>query len=485
MKRNKPGFCLLSATLALVTAFGVQAADNERLIVADEPEDLLMLDEGGDEVLILDEGADADDSLLIGEGGADESEAGDDTGTFSPPATLSASLDHLWLEAGQFIRQSASKNLQAYAHGLASMEWNPAREWEFRLSARVDGYVETGRDDWSDLDLDYDESYLRYKSTSSIATLGAQKVLWGRIDEFPPTDRLSSQDLRRFIIDDLEDRRLASPALRLEHFFDGNGKVDLVYYPRFREAQLADRDSAWHPVNKHSGEILGLKTTAPAEAIVRQVPVVEDAPDSEGGAGARFSSIGSGIDYGISVQKGRQSIPYFSYHPTRNRIEGRFPRTWILGGDLGVEALGGTLKFEASWLSDTPVTRIDGSYTTVRSAAWGAALELFPGDGDARLNLQVTGTRLLNAPRVRDRDGMYALNGSYETPFAEQRWRARARFYLGMDEKDLYLNPEIAYTGWEAQEIYLELHFFDGDKGTPGGFYQDNNIVALGWRADF
>ena len=56
---------------------------------------------------------------------------------------------------------------------------------------------------------------------------------------------------------------------------------------------------------------------------------------------------------------------------------------------------------------------------------------------------------------------------------------------VGLDEKDIYLNPEIAYTGWEAQEVYVEFHFFDGDKGTPGGFYEDNSIITLGWRAAF
>ena len=84
-----------------------------------------------------------------------------------------------------------------------------------------------------------------------------------------------------------------------------------------------------------------------------------------------------------------------------------------------------------------------------------------------------------------DRAESYTFNGTYEVPFANNRWRAKTRFYVGLDEKDVYLNPEIAFIGWESQELYLELHFFDGDKGTPGGFYQDNSIVTLGWRVSF
>lgn len=486
-------------------------AEEELLMIDDEDSELLIMDEGdeielvitddlSDEMLILDEDADADAinedfdepiddnlELLISEE-TDEEDSPALYASAAPSESSSApslKMDRVWVEYGQFVQGHSGKNNQGYGHGLAVFEWSPSPQWEIKASARADGYFESGRDDWDDVDLDYDETYIRYKGENSTVTLGAQKILWGRIDEFPPTDRLSTQDLRRFVLDDLEDRRLASPALRVEHFFD-NKKLDMVFYPDFREAQLPDKDSTWYPVNRRSGEILSLKTSAAIEAVAKTAPVQENTPDSEGGFGLRFSSISSTLDYALTLQKGRQTLPYFSYNPATNAIEGRYPRTWIIGGDMGFEALGGTVKFEATWLSDTPVTRTDGSYTTVKSVNWGAALELFPGDGDSRLNLQLTGSKLMRAPRVIDRGAeAYTFNGSYEVPFDNNRWRAKTRFYVGLDEKDLYINPEIAFTGWESQELYLELHFFDGDKGTPGGFYQDNSIVTLGWRISF
>ena len=84
-----------------------------------------------------------------------------------------------------------------------------------------------------------------------------------------------------------------------------------------------------------------------------------------------------------------------------------------------------------------------------------------------------------------DRTEIYAFNGSYEIPFADNQWRFKTRFFAGLDDKDFYLNPELAYTGWDAQEIYLEAHWFDGDNGTVGGFHEDNTLLTLGWRADF
>jgi len=484
MKLTEISPSLLATLLFTMTAPGIHAEDIDTLVIEDEASETLIIDGGSSEdsdILLF--GEKEDEGLLIDL--AEETTPVQDSGSdIAPVSTFTAKLDRLWIEYGHFTQQGASKNQQGYARGLASLEWKPSDHWEFKASVRADGYTESGRNDWGDFRLDYDETYLRYKAENSTLTVGMQKILWGRIDEFPPTDRLSTQDFRRFILDDLEDRRLASLAIRVEHFFD-NKKIDLVYYPHFREAQLADKDSIWYPVNKETGEILSLETTGPAEAIVKAVPVIEDAPDTDGGFGARFSSIGSGFDYGVTVQHGHQTVPYFSYNPAKNIIEGRYPRSWIVGGDFGVEALGGTLKFEANWMSDTPVTRMDGSYTTVKSLTWGAALELFPGDSDARLNLQLMGVKLLRAPSVMDRDEMYAFNGSYQIPFADHRWRATTRFNVGLDEKDIYLNPEIAYTGWEAQEVYVEFHFFDGDKGTPGGFYEDNSIITLGWRAAF
>lgn len=494
MKTTVRGLATFFATLLLTTIVSpVSAEDFDLLIIEEESDELLILDdqpglptnsEAPDDSLILDSSED-ENGLFIDEGDGTPAEPPRFTSyTADKSAGPTIKLNRLWVEYGHFTQQSADKNHQGYMHGLATAEWSPSSAWEFHASVRADGYRESGRNDWSDFRLDYDEIYARYKTASSIFTVGTQRVLWGRIDELPPTDRLSTQDFRRFVIDDLEDRRLASPALRMEHFF-GDSKIDFVLYPHFRETQLADRDSTWYPVNKRTGEILSLKTTALAETIVKNVPIKENAPDSEGGAGIRFSTLGSGFDYALTVQKGRQTVPYFSYNPDRNIIEGKYPRTWIVGGDFGIEALGGTVKFEAAWLSDTPVTRVDGSYTTVKSISWGAALELFPGDGDARLNLQLTGVRLLRAPVVMDRAEIYALNGSYDVPFAQNRWRAKFRFNVGLDKKDIYFNPEIAYTGWEAQEVYLEFHFFDGSLGTPGGFYQDNGILTLGWRADY
>jgi hypothetical protein len=65
------------------------------------------------------------------------------------------------------------------------------------------------------------------------------------------------QDATRFVLDDLEDRRRAVLALRWEEFV-GEYKLDALYVPFFRAAELPDEDSIWSPVDRSRGRIAGV-----------------------------------------------------------------------------------------------------------------------------------------------------------------------------------------------------------------------------------
>ncbi|WP_321528159.1 hypothetical protein [Sedimenticola selenatireducens] len=484
-----------------VALFPISAltADEEVLIIEDE----LVIDEGtpatpAGELLIIDDQDNQELLIEEGSGSADKSEPGQEIlietneqpsvevgdRAVAESSNFSLKLDELWGEYGVFTHSASDANGLGYLHGQATALWTPSSHWDLRASVRLDGYSQHGNRDWDHADLDYDETFIRYRSDNFRLTAGAQKIVWGRIDEFPPTDRLSTHDLSRYIMDDLADRRRASAAIRYEHFF-GEKKLDVVFLPWFREAELPGASSVWFPVNRQSGQILGLNSTPASVALIKSAPVDVDASNSDGGFGIRYSGTGEGMDYALTVQKVRQSLPYFNYNSTRGVLEAKYPRSWVLGGDVGVEAMGAIWRFEAGWMSDAPVTRIDGSYATVNSLNWGAGVEFFPGDGDARVNLQLTGINHDDAPAVIDRTEIYLFGGSFEVPFAQDQWRLKGRFYKGLDTHDLYLNPELAYTGWESQEVYLEAHYFEGAAGTPGAFHQDNSILAVGWRAKF
>ena len=144
-----------------------------------------------------------------------------------------------------------------------------------------------------------------------------------------------------------------------------------------------------------------------------------------------------------------------------------------------------TWRFEAAWISDTPVTHTNLVYNTATSINWAAGAQFYPGDSDVRVNLQVTGINLIDATDVLDRTNIYNFNGSIFNEFANNRWQAKARFFIGLDQKDIYINPEISFIGWEPHEIYAGWHYFNGDEDTIGGFWEDNSMLTLGWRSQF
>jgi hypothetical protein len=319
----------------------------------------------------------------------------------------------------------------------------------------------------------------------------------------PPTDRISREDLARGFLDDLTDRRRAMPVVRFEGFHEGY-KLDAVWIPDFRKANLPEKDSVWYTINRQNGTILGFESNPIVNTLVQQGSITDSAPSDHDNFGLRLSNTGTRIDYAITVQHARQSAPYWQLNPTvRNSLlagndpitainssdgatfRARYPSAWVAGGDLGFEALSATWRFEAAWISDTPVTRSDLRYDEVNSINWAGGVQFHPGDSDVRVNLQLVGINLLDTPSLLDRKNIYNFNGTVFSEFGNNRWQSETRFFIGLDETDFYLNPEIRFVGWEPHEIYAGWHYFYGDDQTIGGYWEDNSLLTLGWRSRF
>ncbi|MFW5724391.1 MAG: hypothetical protein ACOCWF_07510 [Halochromatium sp.] len=379
----------------------------------------------------------------------------------------SIALEQLWIEAGVLTEDQSQARTSNYLHADLAVDWALAPRWSVRLGARLDGSLQTGVEEFDRLELDVDESYLRYQDLDRRVTLGPQIVTWGRVDETPPTDRLSVQDLSRMLLDDLEDRRRAVLAARWE-------------------------------------EVIGVPVD-PLMAPLIQAGSVDDNEGGSGGWGLRLSQPGRGLDYALTVQNTRPSVPYYGLDPrvreavlarpwdlagalsaAPDTFVARYPRTWVVGGDLGFVTDNATWRLEAAWLSDRPATTADLRVITREAIDWVAGVEFYPGDRELRVNLQLGGSQLLDAPAgVLDRRRTLDLFGDLETHFARDRWRARLRFFKGMEDRDLYLNPQLAFLGFEPHELTLAYHYFDGDEQTLGGFYEDNDLVSLSWRMHF
>lgn len=443
-------------------------------------------------------------SFVFGSEAGSEASSDQARGTgLSPDPGWRVRLDRAHVEAGFLGSRRRPADTSHDLNAVVSASRSFGERWDVKLGARLDGQLQRGDRRVSELDLAYEENWVRYRAEDWRFTAGLQKVLWGRTDELAPTDRMSRKDLRRFALDDMADRRRATPALRLEWFHE-EWTVDMLWLPSFRSAVLPDRDSMWHPVDQYEGRLLGLPTDPAFSALVENGRFSERDSGGSGGAGVRVSRSTRGLDYAFTVQRTRHSQPYYELDETVRRtllstgdpatalasatgdtFRARHPFTWVVGGDAGFVTGAWTWRAEAAWLSHVPVTRNDLSFDTVSGFDWAVGAETFPGDRDMRLTVQVAGMHLLGTRDVINERSRYFVNGEIEDFFAQHRWRGRLRFSYGIGKRDVYLNPELAWIGSEPHELYVGFHWMDGEDDALGGFYRSRRMLTLGWRGRF
>ena len=112
-------------------------------------------------------------------------------------------------------------------------------------------------------------------------------------------------------------------------------------------------------------------------------------------------------------------------------------------------------------------------------------VEFFPGDGETRVTLQLAGHKTHTDSTALDRTEFYSLNGELERTFVQGRWRGNLRFFSGLDQHDVYLNPKLTYLGIDQHEFFVAAHLFSGAEQTLSGFHKDHDMISVGWQAKF
>ena len=403
------------------------------------------------------------------------------TKAFKP--VFKAGVDDVLIEAGA-LPDAPEADTYSSLRTSAYMLWQPNQHWELRAGARLDGMLqEGGRADHRELLADYGDTYVRYRNGGTRLTLGAQTIIWGRVDEIPLIDRVSRVDLTRFVLDELPERRRAQLAARWEQSF-GDYKLDVVWLPLFRAAQLPDIASIWSPINRTTGQILGIAPSPGIAALVGAASIEEDEHGSGGGA-LRFTKSGGDVDYGLTLARTRQSLPYYKVNLISPSLTAIHPFNNFAGADVEFVTGDYTWRMEFGYTDNVPVTLQTLALDQSSALDWVGAVEFFPGGKDTRVNLQLTAHKLNTDKSTLELREYYGANGEIETTFAQGRWRAGVRFFTGLNVHDVYISPKLSFLGWEPHEIYVAAHYFDGEARTLGGFHEDHSMITLGLRTRF
>lgn len=392
-------------------------------------------------------------------------------------------LDYLLLEAGGFTNSDQASSSWT-GRASAFVLHRPNAAWELRAGARVDGVKQAGGDSaHSDGGVLLTDTYVRWRDGGTRLTMGTQTMVWGRVDELPVIDRLSRADLSRLPLDDLRERRLATPALRLEQNWD-DVKLDAVWLPLCRCALLPDVRSAWSPVNQSTGEILGIPPSPQLADVVRNASLSDDDGGS-GGGGVRITRTGETFDVGLTLARTRQSAPYFELDPGTLALRGVHPYNNFAGVDAEWSTDAATWRTELGYTGSVPLTSPQGAMQMADAIEWAGGVEFFPGGRDTRVNLQLLARSLRTDEAVLELKHYANVNGAVESSFGDGRWKAELKFAVGLNVRDVYLAPSLTYVGWEPYEVYVAGFVFDGTARTIGGFYRQQDMIAVGLRRRF
>ena len=398
---------------------------------------------------------------------------------------LRAGVDDVLIESGAFSRAPEADRATAVRLSPYAL-WQPQRAWELRAGARLEGASQSGgAAGYTQWRGDVADTYARYRDGNTRLTAGAQTVVWGRVDDISTLDRVSRVDLTRFALDNLAERRRPQLALRWEQTL-GDYKLDSVLLPAaFRGARLPDARSVWSPINRLTGEIIGIAPSPALAALARNSRVLQDDGGAGGGA-LRLTRTGvAPFDFGLTLARTRQSLPYFQADAVARTLTAVHPYNSFAGVDVEFATGSVTWRSEFGITDGQRVTVPTGGATRSRALDWIGGVEFFPGGKDTRVSLQVAARSLRTAQTVLELKDYASVNGEIETQLDQGRWRLGLRFFSGLNVRDVYLAPKVSYLGWEPHEVYLTGRYFDGETRTLGGFHRDHRNVAVGLKSKF
>lgn len=157
---------------------------------------------------------------------------------------------------------------------------------------------------------------------------GFGRVVWGRLDEFLPTDVVNPQDLTKFFLEGRAEGRLPVGLVRARWLPSDRFTLEGIYVPWFRRGRYDELDEATSPFN------------------VSPVRSAREEADVRGASGGVRASITSGrVDWSLSAYRGFEPLPLYSLAATAAMtsppigapaliIEERFPRFMMIGGDF-------------------------------------------------------------------------------------------------------------------------------------------------------
>lgn len=188
-------------------------------------------------------------------------------------------------------------------------------------------------------------------------TLGMGRVVWGRLDEFQPTDVVNPIDVTRFFFEGRSAARRAVGLARARLVLPHDATLDAVVVPVFRSGTFDVLQASTSPFALEPREICaaGLGCLPARTDVTRPVAGLGQAQ-----GGARFTATTGRLDWSVMAWRGFESLPLYTsavLDPARAgrvTVTAGHPRTTVVGADAETVVGAVGLRAEAAWhVADT------------------------------------------------------------------------------------------------------------------------------------
>jgi len=184
---------------------------------------------------------------------------------------------------------------------------------------------------------------------------GAARLVWGRLDEFQPTDVVNPIDLSRFLMEGRSEARLPVGLVRARTFLPRSTTLEAVVVPHFRRGRFDQLDEPSSPFNLTRA--MGIPEGTPYEPIADGIPEgtpyerVRDEPSGSESlqGGLRLTTTTARVDWSVSAYRGRRAFPILGRRSAEREggstlaagtepqsfvIRESFPRFTMIGADF-------------------------------------------------------------------------------------------------------------------------------------------------------
>jgi len=345
---------------------------------------------------------------------------------------------------------------------------------------------------YADIDLRYDplyhsepeikikEAYVDLDLGQFDLRLGRQIVIWGKADEFNPTDFINPEDYREFISLNKADRKIGLFYPKLDYFI-GNFKIEGIFIPIFTPSDIPMHTShPWIPCQIKdilvNPKIILTQTQEPEHKLGNSEYAL------------KLGAILPGFDFSFCYFEGFFDIPVMFRQgiipPDTIIISPEYKRFRAGGFDFAATLKGLSIRSELAYVDTayyvtTELQDTDGIVGKPNlSFALGAD---FTFSEDLYLNFQWIGRYIFDyVPEIEEdeMENRFVLS-CYKTFLNEELKFGLSGMVYNLNDQDYMLHPYLEYSLTDGVFFEIGSYLFEGEEKSMLGQFDKNDCLAI------